>query len=86
MKVLEIKDICKKDSPILYRLEFTGNAVIETIDKKTLEKKIEFILEKTSHGKSQININLLEDINFPLLPAIKKIKAHIYKMEKMGLL
>lgn len=86
MKVLEIKNLVLKDSPVLYRKEFTADAVFETLDKEKLGKKIQFILEKNHFGDSEIKVNLLEDINFPLVSIIRRIKTHIHEMEKKGLL
>ncbi len=86
MKVLEIKNLVLKDSPVLYRKEFTGEAVFETLDKEKFGKKIQFVLEKNHLGHSDIKVYILEDINFPLVSIIRRIKKHIHDMEDKGLL
>ncbi len=86
MKVLEIKNLVLKESPVLYRKEFTAEAVFETLDNEKLGKKIQFVLEINHFGDSDIQVNLLEEINFPLVSIIRRIKNHIHDMEKKGLL
>ena len=86
MKVVEIKNLVLKESPVLYRKEFTGEAVFETLDKEKLGKKIQFVLEKNHFGDSDIKVHVLEDINFPLVSVIRRIKIHIHEMEEKGLL
>jgi hypothetical protein len=86
VKVLEITNLVLKESPVLYRREFTADAIFETLDKEKLGKKIEFVLEKNHFGDSEIRVSLLEDINFPLVSIIRRIKNHIHEMDQKGLL
>jgi len=84
MKVLEIKDITKKNIPLHYRNEFRGSAVFEYLPQKQEESPVEFTLEHSANGDIDISVKILTKINYPLLPAIKSLKAHIRHLEKQG--
>lgn len=84
MKVLEIKDITKKNIPLHYRNEFKGSAVFEYIPQKQEESPVEFTLEHSASGNIDISVKILKKINYPLLPAIASLKAHIRSLEKQG--
>jgi len=86
MKVLELRDIKKKESLVHYRRVFTGSAVLELVQEKKVNKPVEFILEHTPTGKTNIQVQLLDDINYPLVPAIKSLKEYISDLESKGLL
>ncbi len=85
MKVLEIRNIEKKDIPLHYRNEYTGKAVLEYGPHKVPEEKgVEFILERSATGHIEVSVNLLDTINYPLLPAIKLLKNHILDLDREG--
>lgn len=84
MKVLEITDIVKKDIPLHYRNEFSGNAHFKSPQSNNIVKSLEFTLERSALGQLDISINLLEDIDYPLIPVIKNLKNFILQMEKEG--
>lgn len=84
MKVLEIKDITKKNIPLHYRNDFKGSAVFEYIPQKREESPVEFSLEHSATGDINISVKILSKINYPLLPAIKSLKAYILQLEKKG--
>ncbi|MEW5814146.1 MAG: hypothetical protein AB1798_01960 [Spirochaetota bacterium] len=67
-----------------YRNEFTGSAVFRTREAKKVEKKFEFALEHTPNGTLNIKINLLEDLDYPLVPIIKTLKSHIVELSRKG--
>jgi len=84
MKVLEIKDITKKNIPLHYRNEFKGSAVFEYVPQKQEESPVEFTLEHSANGDIDISVKILKKINYPLLPAMESLKAHILYLEKQG--
>ena len=84
MKILEIRNLSKKDVPLHYRNEFTGSMIYETFLEKSAEKKLEFSLERTATGKIDVQVNLLEEIDYPLVPLIKTLKNYILEMDKKG--
>lgn len=84
MQIIEIKNIIKKDIPLHYRNEFSGSLVYNTVQKKNLEKRIEFSLEKNALGSIDINIKVLEDLDYPLVPALKTIKNYLFDLNNKG--
>jgi hypothetical protein len=84
MKVVAVKDIVRKDIPIYYRLLYTGVAVIEVA--KATDYRIDFSIEIKPTGKKEINVSFLDEIDYPLLPVIKDLKALIDDMHSNGML
>lgn len=82
--MLDLKDLQKKDLAIDYRRVFTGTAVIEITSGSTVEKKIQVDLESTPFGKDHIRVSLLENIDFPLVPVLREIKAYVTKLNEKG--
>jgi hypothetical protein len=85
MKVVIIKDIIRKDVPIYYRLLYTGVAVIQ-LTKGTADYRIDFTVEIKPTGLKEISVTFLDNIEYPLLPVIKELKALIDKMHEDELL
>lgn len=85
MKVLEIKNILKKDIPLYYRKEFSGDVILEFMNRQEA-KKVEFIIEHMPTGKVEIEIRMLESIDYPVLPVVKNLKLYILDLEKKGIL
>ena len=84
MKVLEIKDIEKKNIPLHYRNEFKGSAVFEYTHQKREESPVEFTLEHSATGGIDVSVRILKKLNYPLLPALKSLKQYIRDLEKQG--
>ena len=82
MKVVELKDIVKKDMAIDYRRIYTATAVLELADT-TVDKKIEMVLEHTPLSEVEIRVTMLDELDYPLLPVLNEIKeaARILKQE-----
>ncbi len=85
MKVLEIKDIVRKDVPIYYRRLFTGTAVLEILDKP-LEHRIEFTIETKPTGTRETTVSLVDNLDYPLVPVIKELKDFISGLDRSGAL
>ena len=83
MEVLQLKDIVKKDMAIDYRRVYTAKAVLD-MSGKQVEKKVEMALEHTPLGEVGIKITMLEDIDYPLLPVLKKITEKTRILQKEG--
>lgn len=84
MKVLEIKDIKKKNIPLHYRNEFKASVVFEYMHLKQEESPVEFTLEHSATGNIDISVRILKKLNYPLLPALKSLKDYIRDLEKQG--
>jgi hypothetical protein len=85
MKVVNIKDIIRKDIPIYYRLLYTGVAVLE-LTADAADYRIDFSIEIKPTGQKEITVSFLDDLDYPLVPIIKELKKFIDTMHTNGLL
>jgi hypothetical protein len=85
MKVINIKDIIRKDVPIYYRLLYTGVAVIE-MTTDAADYRIDFSIEIKPTGQKDIVVSFLDDVDYPLVPVIKELKKYIETMHQNGAL
>ena len=84
MKVLQIRDIKKKNIHLHYRNDFNGAAVFEFSKDNKEEVPVEFSVEHSATGTIDITAKMLKKINYPLLPALETLKDHIRGLEKRG--
>jgi len=85
MKIVELTNVSRKDSHIYYRREFKANAVIE-IMSQTRTVPVEFVLEHTPLGSVDVSATVVEDIEYPVMPFIAKLKSYVTDMDKRGAL
>ena len=85
MKVIDVRDIVRKDLPIYYRRLFTGIAVIDILDEK-LERRIEFCIETQPTGAQEVSVNLLDHLEYPLVPVLRELKNHVAGLDRTGAL
>jgi hypothetical protein len=83
MEVVDLKDIVKKDMAIDYRRMYTATVTLD-MGSTTVEKKVELTLEHTPLGEVGIKVALLEDIDYPLIPVLKKITEKARVLQKDG--
>jgi len=83
MKILEIKDIVRKDVPIYYRRIYTGIAVMRLI-KTIAEIPIDFQIEHKPTGHTEIGVTLSEQVDYPLVPLKKELKKFIDDLDSDG--
>jgi len=83
MKVIHLKNLDKKDIPLHYRNEFSGEALLSGMGKE-VEKRIEFIIERLPTGQKEITVKVLDGLDYPLAPVIKNLKHHIDQLDKEG--
>jgi len=86
MKLSSLSEINKKQVALHYRNEYTAKALFQTIDGRTTEKMIEFIVERTPTGKKHIQIRFVDAPDYPLLPLFKSLKEEIHSLDSKGLL
>lgn len=84
MTVLELKDIQIKDSPVHYRSEYRAAALVLFAGQQEKEIPVVFSIEHTATGAVNIAVNIQRHLNYPLLPVIKALKAHIAEMHSGG--
>ena len=83
MKILEVKNIVRKDVPIYYRRLYTGIAVIQLV-ATTTEIPIDFQIEQKPTGLTEIGITLSKQVDYPLLPLKKELKKFIDGLNSGG--
>ena len=83
MRVIEIKDVRRKDIPLYYRREFSCSAVLELLHART-EKPVEFIIEQKPSGGYDVSVTVLEEIDYPLVPIVSTLKTFILDLDKKG--
>jgi len=67
MKVIEIKNIARKDVPIYYRRLYTGVVVLELFNK-IIDVPLDFHIEHKPTGQVEIGLSLVEKVDYPLIP------------------
>lgn len=83
MKVVELKNIEKRDLAVDYRRVYTADAVLE-LPGSTVEKRIEAALEHSPLGHVDIRVSLLESLDYPLIPVLNALKTAIIELERKG--
>jgi len=85
MKVMEIRNIVRKDVPIYYRRLYKGIAVMELINK-LVEVSLDFQIEHKPTGHIEIGVTLSGNVDYPLIPLYKELKKFIGNLESGGML
>ena len=84
MKVVEIKSVEKEEGYIYYLNRYTGTAVLDILASK-VNLPVSFSIEIDPLGKRTIEIDALPtDLNYPVMPVKKALKAFIDTMYKQG--
>jgi len=84
MEILSLTEIVKKDIPLHYRNEYTGKILYKSLQGGEEKTPIEFIVERSALGTLEINIEFKTPLDYPLVPALKSVKAYISSMDKKG--
>ncbi|MDR0403066.1 MAG: hypothetical protein LBH35_05690 [Treponema sp.] len=85
MKILEFKNIVRKDVPIYYRRLFSGTAVLELVNKP-IDLPLNFSIEDKPTGSKEIIVTLNEKVDYPLVPLINELKKYIDNLDASGAL
>ncbi|GHV67350.1 hypothetical protein AGMMS49928_04140 [Spirochaetia bacterium] len=83
MKILEIKNVTRKDVPIYYRRLYSGVAVIELINNQQ-EYPVDVSIEHKPTGEKEILVTFTNPPDYPLVPLVKEIKKFIDIMDLKG--
>jgi hypothetical protein len=81
--VLAIDDIVRKENFIYYRREFSGKALYDLPGRKHTGQ-IEFVIETAPTGKKEIQIKLVDSVDYPLLPVMSTLKQYIMELDRDG--
>lgn len=83
MTVLALKNITRKESAIYYRRQFSANASYQMPGRNS-SGQIEFTIETTPLGKNNIDVDLIDDVDYPVLQVKKALKDYIGKLDTAG--
>lgn len=84
MTVLDIRNITTEEGYIYYRKNYSGVAIVEL---QTIEEiPLKFLIETSPLGDKTVEITLLKDIHYPMLPVIKELKKFILEKSNSGTL
>lgn len=84
MKVLQLTNVARRDTPLLYRRTFTARAILSHGGADNVGIRIEFVLEHVPLGPIRISVKLLDDLDYPIVPVVAALKAHILKLDEHG--
>lgn len=85
MKIVELTNILRKETHIYYRREFKADAVVE-IMQQTRNVPVEFVLEHKPTGAIDVSATVIDDLDYPVMPFVSKLKLFISDMDKRGAL
>lgn len=85
MKIVDLANVSRKQTHLYYRREFKAEAAIE-IMQQTRSVPVEFVLELRPTGAMDINVVIVEDIDYPLVPIVNGLKTYILELDKRGVL
>ena len=80
MKILEIKDIVRKDVPIYYRRLYSCVVLMELMNKPS-EINMDFQIEHKPTGSIEIAITSMGKVDYPLVPLQKELKKIIGELD-----
>ena len=83
MRIIEIKNMTRKDFPIYYRRFYSGIAVFELVNG-IVEVPLDFQIENKPTGAIEIITVLAQKIDYPLVPLQKELKRYIGVLDSDG--
>jgi hypothetical protein len=85
MKVVELRELSRREAPIHYIREYTAVAALESSGGIS-EADIAFTLERKPLGPPAISVRVLDAVDWPLLPVVRAIRDHVAELDHKGLL
>jgi len=83
MKIIEIKNMTRKEFPIYYRRFYSGTAVMEFVNKP-VEFPLDFQIEHKPTGQIEIAITMAQNVDYPLVPLQRELKKFIGALDSGG--
>ena len=86
MTVLGLNDIQRKENGVYYRRKFSASAEYEMPSGHNEDGRIEFIIETSPLGKNSVSVQLIDPVNYPILPVKRALKEYITELDMAGML
>jgi hypothetical protein len=83
MRVVELRDLNRRESPVHYIKELTAVAVIEWNQRQS-ESDVAITLEHKPMGPPDVHVHLLDSVDWPALSVIHAIKDYVADLERSG--
>jgi len=83
MRIIEIKNMARKEMPIYYRRFYTGVAVLELVNKP-VECPLDWQIEHKATGQTEIALSFTKSVDYPLVPLQKELKKYIGSLDSTG--
>jgi hypothetical protein len=83
MKIVQIKDVVRKEVPIYYRRLYSLIAEFELLSKSE-ERSIDFTIETKPTGQKDIFVTMPEPIDYPLVPLMRELKKFLIDLDDAG--
>ena len=85
MRIVELLNISRRETPIFYRRVYTAQAVFESARGRA-EKDVQFTVEHRPVGGVDIQVDRVENLDYPLIPVVRELKSYIADLDKRGAL
>jgi hypothetical protein len=83
MRVVELRDLAKRESPVHYIKELTGVAVLEWGQARS-ESDVAITLEHKPLGPPDVRVRLLDPIDLPTVPVMRAVQTYVAQLEREG--
>lgn len=83
MKIVELKDLQREEGQIFYIRKYTGTVSVE-LPTNIESLKIKFTIEIDPLSNKKVDLELLNQINYPVLPLKKSITEFILNEDSEG--
>ena len=83
MKVLEIRNVYREDGCIYYFRKFKGDAIVQ-LPLGALETPITFSIEASPLGTKNIEVNIPQPIDYPVIPVKNALREFIRTEDSEG--
>lgn len=84
MQLLTIEKLTKKDTLIYYRNQYEGTAVFSLIADKQASVRFQSTVEIKPTGERDVTVELLDSIDYPLVPILQSLKNEISIIDQKG--
>lgn len=85
MRIIELRNINHMKSSIVYIRKYDCDLVLEIFDGPEAVP-MHFEIELDCFGNRSIRMNLMKEINYPLIPLKNKVISYIKSQDEEGLL
>jgi hypothetical protein len=83
MRIVQLKNIVRKEVPIYYRRLYSGVAEFELLNRLE-EHAIDFTIEVKPTGQKDVFVTMSEPVDYPLVPLMKELKKFLVNLDDTG--